>query len=140
MHICKNVNLSIVIKTHSSMSAAKKQKKTHGTQVCYLLVLQCCQIQPSVSPKLLSRFLPNLYILCLTHTQLHISNLKEIASAILEILHVPEFSLHFSLSSHKITNIFKSRKHNLLMFRFILNFEHQQYSFRPTLLYNFEEF
>ena len=32
----------------------RKQKKTCGTQVCYLLVPQSCQIQPSVSPKLLS--------------------------------------------------------------------------------------
>ena len=32
----------------------RKQKKTCSTQVCYLLVPQSCQIQPSVSPKLLS--------------------------------------------------------------------------------------
>ena len=63
----------------------RKQKKTSGTQVYYLLVPQSCQIQPFVSPKLLSQFLPNLYIFCLTYTLLHISNLKEIASAVLEI-------------------------------------------------------
>ena len=73
------------IKTHSSVSAAKKTKKMRGTQVCYLLVPQSCQIQSSVSPKLLSRFLPNLYIFCLTYTLLHISKLKEITSAVLEI-------------------------------------------------------
>ena len=78
-------NLHYIIKTHSSVSAAKKTKKMCGTQVCYLLVLQSYQIQPSVSPKLLSWFLPNLYILCLTYTLLHILNLKEITSAVLEI-------------------------------------------------------
>ena len=30
----------------------RKQKKACGTQVCYLLVPQSYQIQPSVSPKL----------------------------------------------------------------------------------------
>ena len=64
----------------------RKQKKTCSTQVCYLLVPQSCQIQPSVSPKLLSRYLRNLYIFCLTYTPLHISNLKEIASAVLEMV------------------------------------------------------
>ena len=56
---CHTVNLLslqklAIIKTHSSVSAAKKTKKMCGTQVCYLLVPQSCQIQPSVSPKLLS--------------------------------------------------------------------------------------
>ena len=114
------------IKTHSSVSAAKKTKKTCGTQVCYLLVPQSCQIQPSISPKLLSQFLPNLYILCLTYTLLHISNLKEIASAVLEIF-VPKncpIFFTFSSSSHKITNTFKSHKNNLPMYRFLSNLEH----------------
>ena len=105
----------------------RKQKKTCGTQMCYLLVPQSCQIQPSVSPKLLSRFLQNLYIFCLTYTPLHISNLKEIASAVLEIF-VPKNCLIFftfsSSSSHKITNTFKSHKNNLPMFRFLSNSEH----------------
>ena len=74
------------MKTHSSDQWPRKQKKTCGTQVCYLPVPQSCQIQPSISLKLLSQFLPNLYIFCLTYTLLHISNLKEIASAVLEIL------------------------------------------------------
>ena len=80
----------------------RKQKKTCGTQVCYLLVLQSCQIQPSVSPKLLSQFLPNLYILCLTYTLLYISNLKEIASGILRKI---EGAMYYN-----IANFF----HNLL--------------------------
>ena len=67
----------------------RKQKKTQGTQVCYLLVPQSCQIQPFVSPKLLYRFLPNLHIFFLTYTQLHISKLKEIPLVVLEIF-VPE--------------------------------------------------
>ena len=95
----------------------RKQKKTCSTQVCYLLVPQSCQIQHSVSPKLLSRFLPNFYNLCLTYTLLHISKLKEIALAVLEIFvsKIARFSSHFS-SSHKITNTFKSHKSNLPMF------------------------
>ena len=36
------------IKTYSSVSAAKKTKKTCRTQVCYLLVQQSCQIQPYI--------------------------------------------------------------------------------------------
>ena len=91
--------------THSSVSAAKKTKKTCGTQVCYLLVPQSCQIQPSVSLKLLSQFLSNLYTFCLTYTPLHISNLKEIASAILEIF-VPKncpifFTFFFFAQNYK---------------------------------------
>ena len=108
----------------------RKQKKTCGTQVCYLPVPQSCQIQPSVSPQLLSRFLPNLYIFCLTYTLLHISNLKEVTSAVLEIF-VPKrcpifftFSSSFSSPSHKITNTFKLHKNNLPMFRFLSNLEH----------------
>ena len=31
--------IQVMIKTHSSVLAAKKAKKTYGTQVCYLLVL-----------------------------------------------------------------------------------------------------
>ena len=63
----------------------RKLKKTCSTQVYYLPVPQSCQIQPSVSPKLLSWFLPDLYIFCLTYTLLHISNFKEIALAVLEM-------------------------------------------------------
>ena len=93
------------IKTHSSVSVAKKTKKSCGTQVCYLLVLQSCQIQPSVAPKLLSRFLPNLYIFCLTYTLFYISKLKEIASAVLEIF-VPQncpifFTFFFFAQNYK---------------------------------------
>ena len=65
----------IIIATQSDISRhtvvcqqPRKQKKTCGTQVCHLLVPQICQIKPSVFPKLLSRFLPNLYIFCLTYT------------------------------------------------------------------------
>ena len=69
-HTLISVLVIIIIKTHSSVLAAKKtkedvwllllsrhtvvchwprkQKKMCGTQVCYLLVLQSCQIQPSV--------------------------------------------------------------------------------------------
>ena len=83
----------------------RKQKKMCGTQVCYLLVPQSCQIQPSVSPKLLSRFLPNLYMSCLSYTLLHISNLKEITSAVLEIF-VPKncpifFTFFFFTQNYK---------------------------------------
>ena len=100
----------VYIKTQSSVSASKKTKKTCGTQVCYLLVLQSCQIQPSLSPKLLSQFLPNLYIFCVTYTLLLISNLKEIASAVLEIFVPKNYLIFFTFSSpsHKITNTFKS--------------------------------
>ena len=62
-------------KTHSSVSAAKKTKKTCGTQVCHLLVSQSCQIQPSVSPKLLCLFLPNLYTVW--HKILTVENFDE---------------------------------------------------------------
>ena len=85
-----------VIKTHSSVSAVKKTKKTCGTQVCYLPVPQSFQIQPSVSPKLLSPFLPNLCIFCLTYTLFHISNLKEIALAVLEIFAPKYYPIFFT--------------------------------------------
>ena len=83
------------IKTHNHVSAAKK-KKTCGTQVCYLPVPQSYEIQPSVSPKLLSRLLTNLYVICLTYTLFHISNLKEITSAVLEILVPKNCSIFFT--------------------------------------------
>ena len=93
------------IKTHSSVSAAKKTKKTCGTQVCYLPIPQSSQIHPSVSPKLLSRFLLNLYNFCLTYTLLYISNLKEIASAVFEVFvpkHCPIFfTFFFSAQNYK---------------------------------------
>ena len=103
----------------------RKQKKTCGTQVCYLLVVQSCQIQPSVSPKLLSWFLPNyilstkLYTFYLTYALL-ISKLKEIASAFLEVF-VPGNRLHifFFSSLHKITNIFKSYEKTFPCFNFL---------------------
>ena len=90
--------------------------------VDYAVNLQSCQIQPSVSPKLLHRFLLNLYILCLTYTQLHISNLKEIASIVLEIFVPENCPIFFTFfSSHKITSIFKSHKNNLPILRFLSN-------------------
>ena len=46
----------------------RKKRRCCSTQVCYLLVLQSCQIRPSVSPKLPNWFLPNFYIFCLTYT------------------------------------------------------------------------
>ena len=104
----------------------KKTKKMCGTQVCYLLVPQICQIQPSVSPKLLSRFLPNLYIFALhIHYVLHISKLKEIASAVFGIF-VPKncpifftfFFFSFFFSLHKIANAFKSHKTTFPCFNF----------------------
>ena len=93
----------------------RKQKKMCGTQVCYLLVPQSCQIQPFVSAKLLIRFLPNLYIFCLTYTLLHISKLKEIASVVLEIFVPKNCPVFFTFSSslHKIANTFKSHKNKL---------------------------
>ena len=54
---------------------SRKQKKMRGggTQVCYLLVPQSCQIQPSVFPKLLSRFSTKfLYFLPYMYTTSHI--------------------------------------------------------------------
>ena len=101
----------------------RKQKKTLGTQVCYLLVAPSFQIYPSVSPKLLSQFLPNLYMFYITYTILQITKLKEIALTFLEMF-VPEdcqFPSHFS-SSYKITNIFKSHENNLSMFKFFFKF------------------
>ena len=56
--ICMTISRHTLVCQHP-----RKQKKTCGTQVCYLLVPWSCQIQPSVSPKLLNRFLPNLYII-----------------------------------------------------------------------------
>ena len=114
--IVTNNPIYLVIKTHSRVSAANKQKKTHGTQVCYLLVLLSCQIQPSVSSKLIIQFLPNLCIFfCLIYTT-SLSKLKEITLAFLEIF-VPEncikliflhnflvhTKLHIYLSHIKIT-------------------------------------
>ena len=124
--LTKEMGVNTDIKTHSSVSLAKKTKKTCGTQVCYLPVPQSCQIQPSVSPKLLNQFLPNLYIFCLTHTLLDMSNLKEITLAVLEIFVPKNYPIFFTFSSslHKITNTFKSHKNNLPMFRFLSNLEH----------------
>ena len=59
-----------------------------------------------------------IYIFCLTYTLLHISKLKKITSALLEIFvpKIAQFSSHFSSPLHKITNIFKSHKYKLPMF------------------------
>ena len=73
---------------------AKKTKK----DVRHTSVLFTGQIQPSVSPKLLSRFLPNLYIFCFTYTLLHISKLKEISLAVHEIFVPKNFSIFFTFS------------------------------------------
>ena len=109
------------------MSAAKKIKKTCGTQVCYFLVPQSCQVQPSISPKLLSRFLPNLYIFALHITYITYQNRRKSLQQFLRYLSlkIARVSSHFSSSPmHKITNIFKSHKNNLPTFRFLLNLEH----------------
>ena len=83
--------IAILIKTHSSVSVAKKTKEdARHTSVLFTGTIKC-QIEPSVSPKLLHRFLPNLHIFCLTYSQLHISKLKEIALVVLEIF-VPEIA------------------------------------------------
>ena len=86
----------------------RKQKKMQGTQVCYLLVLKSFQIQPSVSPKLLSHFFPNLYIFALhIATLLHISKIEgdhfRISRDIF-FLKIAQLSSHFS-SLHNSTNI-----------------------------------
>ena len=66
----------------------RKQKKTCSTQVCYLLVLWSYQIQPSISPKLLSQFLPKFiyflsYIYITSHIKIdgnHFSSSRDICS------------------------------------------------------------
>ena len=102
----------------------RKQKKTCDTQVCYLLVSWSCPnsaFHISETTKLIST---NLYIFCLTYTQLYISKLKEIASVVLKIF-VPENCLiFFTFFEQKITKIFKSHKNNLFMLRFLSNLEH----------------
>ena len=75
----------ISIKTHSSVSAAKKTKKVvRHTSVLFTGTAKLPNSAFCIS-KTTQEFLPNLYIFCLTYTLLHISNLKEIASAVLEI-------------------------------------------------------
>ena len=73
------------IKTHSSVSVAKKTKEdTRHTSVLLAGTVKL-QIQSSISPKLQSRFLSNLYIFCLTYKLLHMLKLKEIALTLLKI-------------------------------------------------------
>ena len=94
----------------------RKQKKTLHTSVLFTGTASC-QIQPSVSPKFLSQFLPNLYIFCLTYTQLHILKLKEIALAVLETFVPKNCPIFFTFFFYKITNTFKLYKNNLPMFQ-----------------------
>ena len=98
-----------LIKTHGSVSAAKKTKNTRnqekiraGTPVCYLRDRSSSRFQPIITQKLWRLFLPNLHILMSSYTVPYIPNLKEIALAVPEIrvLKLVGFSLYFS-SSHQ---------------------------------------
>ena len=115
------VGPTVYIKTHSSVSAAKKTKE----DVRHTIIYWYLKIQPSISPKLLCQFLPNLYTFCLTYTLHHISKLKEIALVVLKIF-VPEncpiFFTFFFL--HKIANIFMPCKNNILTLQFLIYLEH----------------
>ena len=101
---------------HIAVCQQLRIQKMHGPQVCNtgtvkLLNSAFCISKPS---QLLSQFQ-------LTYT-IHLSNLKEITSAFLEIF-VPktaQFSSHFSSSLHKITSIFKSPFHVLISFKFVI--------------------
>ena len=90
------------IKTHGSVSAAKKpkirktKKNTCGQPVCYLCDRSSSRSQPIVTQKLWYLFLPNLHILMSPYTVPYIPNLKEIAPAVPEI-RVPEILCIFLL-------------------------------------------
>ena len=84
------------IKTHSSVSAAKKTKEdVWHTSVLFTSTVKLSN-SASVSPKLLSQFPPNLYISCLTYAKFHIIKLKEIASVVLEIFVPKNCSIFFT--------------------------------------------
>ena len=67
----------------------RKPETAHTSQVCYLRKVRSSLFQPIVALKLLGSFLSNLHILVGPYTQPYIPNLKEIATAVSEIL-VPE--------------------------------------------------
>ena len=57
------------IKTHGRVSCCQESVcKARATHVCYLREPKTRRFLPFVVQKLLSRFLPNLYILCPTYT------------------------------------------------------------------------
>ena len=98
-------NVLLRFKTHSSVSAAKKTKKDmRHTSILFTGTINLLNSTSCIS-KLPSRFLPNLYIFCLTYTLLHISKLKEIALALLEIFvpkNCPIFFTFFSFAQNYI--------------------------------------
>ena len=112
------------IKTHSSVSAAKKTKEDErhtsvlftGTIKLPNSAFHISKTTKPISTKFIY-FLPYIYT-C------HISKLLQHFLRYL-FLKIAWFSSHFS-SSHKITNIFKLCKNNLpMMFWFLSNLEHQ---------------
>ena len=71
--------INILIRTHSSVSAAKKTKQdTWHTSVLFTGTIELPNSTFHIY-KILSQFLTNLYIFCCTYTLLHISKFKEIA-------------------------------------------------------------
>ena len=79
----------VLIKTHSRVSAAKKQEIHAGTPVCYLRNRLISRFQPIITQTLWHLFLPNLHILMCSYTVPYKPNLKKIAQAVPEI-RVPE--------------------------------------------------
>ena len=81
-HVLVSVILHNIIKTHGSVSAAKKDARA---QVCYLRDRSSSRFQPIITQKLWRLFLLILHILMSPYTAPYIPNLRGIAPAVPEI-------------------------------------------------------